>query len=361
MRFIRLARLASRIAASNLGELTLPYRLTFSLTNHCQARCAMCNIWQKPPVAELTLSEIDTLFTHANRFSWINLTGGEIFQRSDINDILITIIRLSRDLHLLNFPTNGFQTEEIVATVKRILADTRLPRLIVTVSMDGPPDLHEEIRGLSGLWGQALQTFRELKRLNSARFSVYLGYTIQAANLGHFASTITACKNISQEVTVDDFHVNLAHYSGHYYDNAASEALPDSSLAASELANIQRERHHRHFDPVAFIERHYHRYAQGYLSSGNVPFTCQAAAASCFIDATGMVFPCSVYDAPLGSLQEYDMNLHRLWRSAARKNLRKDIRAGNCPGCWTPCEAYQTLLANLVTLKLPSTLPGKDV
>ena len=85
MNLIPLSRLACRIAASNLTDLTLPYRLTFAVTNRCQARCAMCNIWQKPSGNELSLAEIDALFSKAGRFSWVNLTGGELFQRPVIS------------------------------------------------------------------------------------------------------------------------------------------------------------------------------------------------------------------------------------------------------------------------------------
>jgi MoaA/NifB/PqqE/SkfB family radical SAM enzyme len=114
MKYVSLSRLIGRIARSNLQELPLPYRLTFAVTNRCQARCTMCNIWQKPVDDELTVAEIDRLFTKANRFSWINLTGGELFQRPDIFNILLTVVRRSRDLYLLNFPTNGIQTSTII-------------------------------------------------------------------------------------------------------------------------------------------------------------------------------------------------------------------------------------------------------
>ena len=348
MSLMPLARLACRIAASNLGDLTFPYRMTFAVTNRCQARCSMCNIWQKPTDNELSLAEIDALFCKAGRFSWVNLTGGELFQRADIEQILLTIIRRCRQLYLLNFPTNGIQTGEIVTAVDTILKQTPLPRLIVSVSMDGPPDLHDSIRGMPGCWNQALQTYRSLKRLGSERFSVYLGYTIQAANSGRFYDTIAACRNVCPGVTIDDFHVNLAHHSGHYYDNTDNDALAEPVHAESELVEIASQRRHRPFDPVSFAERRYQHHLSEFLKTGTVALTCQAAAASCFIDPQGTVFPCSMFDAPLGSLRDNDMDLYRIWRSAARQELRGHIRSGRCPGCWTPCEAYQTLLANMI-------------
>lgn len=346
-----LLKLGSRIVQSNLYELPLPYRLTYSVTNRCQAQCAMCNIWRKPPENELSLAEIDLLFSMANDFSWINLTGGELFQRPDIIDIFLTIIKRSPDLYLLNFPTNGIQTSEIVSTIDTILSHTTLPRLIVSVSLDGPPELHDAIRGVSDCWRNAINTFYKLRERRSNRFSVYFGHTIQSANLGSFDETLSACHDVLGDVTANDFHINLAHSSGHYYDNAGTGALPDAERSIREIERISKQRTQKLFDPIAFVERRYQKQTQYYLKYGRVPFACQAAAASCFIDPSGTVFPCSVFNAPLGSLREYDMNLYRLWHSAPRASTRKSIINNDCPGCWTPCEAYQTILANLLRIR----------
>ncbi|TAN38703.1 MAG: radical SAM protein [Nitrospirae bacterium] len=343
-----LVKLTSRIMQSNLQELSLPYRLTYAVTSRCQARCSMCNIWRKPHGNELSPAEIDTLFGRADRFSWINLTGGELFQRRDINDIFLIIIRRSRNLHLLNFPTNGFQTKEIVTAVDTILEQTDLPRLIVSVSMDGPPEVHDGIRGIPGCWDHAVQTFRQLKDRSSGRFSVYFGHTMQSANVGKFNATLDACRKSLATITVDDFHINLAHSSTHYYNNEDTGALPDPELAVAEIGRIRKLQSPKLFDPVAFIEQRYQRHIRDYLSSGRGPFVCQAAGASCFIDPTGTVYPCSVFNSPLGALRDFDMDFQRLWHSATRTDTRELIRNSQCPGCWTPCEAYQTLLANLI-------------
>jgi MoaA/NifB/PqqE/SkfB family radical SAM enzyme len=348
MSIIKLSGFVFKIAQSNLCELWRPYRLTYSVTNRCQARCTMCNIWQKPVQDELSLDEIDSLFSKANRFSWINLTGGELFQRPDIEDIFTTIIKRSPSLYLLNFPTNGFQTDAIVSAVDLILNSTRLPRLIVSVSLDGTAELHDRIRGISGSWENAVQTFKQLRSIRSKRFSVYFGHTIQSANLGMFDETLSACRNSLGDVSIEDFHINIAHASGHYYDNAYTEALPDQEKALHEVKRINVLRKRSIFNPISFIEGRYQQHVQHYLKHRRVNLSCQAAAASCFINPSGIVFPCSMFDEPLGSLREYDMNFYHLWKSTNRLRLRTLIQNNNCPGCWTPCEAYQTILANLL-------------
>lgn len=343
----RMFQLACRVMASNFCDLRSPYRLTYAVTNRCQARCSMCGIWAKAPEDELTVSEIDALFSHANRFSWINLTGGELFQRPDIRDVFLAVIGKSTSLYLLNFPTNGFQTDVIVDAVDTILERTALPRLIVSVSLDGPPLLHDSIRGLNGSWECAMQTFMLLRKRHSSRFSTYLGHTLQAANLGRFDEMVESCRQLLPSISADDFHINVAHRSGFYYANDNFDILPESAEVSPQLAQIMSRRSNRICDPVAIIERRYLQFARTYLKYGRVPLVCQAAAVSCFIDPKGMVYPCSGFDLPLGSLRENGMDLSRIWGSKRHSTTRRLICEGECPGCWTPCEAYQTLLANV--------------
>lgn len=342
-----LARLAYRVFRSNITDLVLPYRLTFALTNRCQARCAMCNIWKKTAGDELSLEEITTVFRKADRFSWVNLTGGEIFLRPDIQSIMHAVIRESPDLYLMNFPTNGLLTDEIVATVDSILANTRLPRLIVTISLDGPLDLHDRIRGVPGIFSSAVATFQALRERRSSRFSVFFGFTLQEANISSFDETVRAVRGIIGGCSADDFHVNMAHISGHYYGNTRFDGTPNAMVAAEVLQRISRSRKTRLLDPVAILEHRYQRIAKTYLSTGRVPLVCQAASASCFIDPGGVVYPCIGMDSPIGSLRDNNYDLYSIWRSSDRLRIRDAARAGVCPGCWTPCEAYQTLLANL--------------
>jgi MoaA/NifB/PqqE/SkfB family radical SAM enzyme len=345
----RISRFAYQVARSNFIDLPLPYRLTFSVTNRCQARCIMCNIWQKPVEHELSLDEIHAIFRRADKFSWINLTGGELFLREDHLELILGIAKQCRNLYLLNFPTNGFLTETIVGSVRAILARTSIPRLMVSVSLDGPPELHDRIRNLPGSWQRAMATFQQLRELRSRRFSVFLGFTIQSATLHAFDDMMSAAQSCIGELSVDDVHLNVAHVSGHYYANSGFSGIPDPEETGRLLDRIHAGQSSRLLDPVAFLERRYRRIARAYRRTGFAPLTCQAAAASCFIDPEGNVAPCSGYAAPIGSLRENDYDLYRLWRSSVRRAVRATILDGSCPGCWTPCEAYQTILANLTS------------
>jgi len=157
-------QLARRVAATNLTRPAAPYKLFFSVTNRCNYRCRTCGIWRKKALGELSLEEIRTFVRAAPPFSWVHLTGGEIFLRPDLYEIAAAIVGQSPEFLMLNFPTNGYFTDRIVEQVRRIAA-LRPPRLFITVSTDGDEPLNDEIRGVPGGWRRQIETFRRLREI----------------------------------------------------------------------------------------------------------------------------------------------------------------------------------------------------
>ncbi|HEX7778684.1 MAG TPA: SPASM domain-containing protein, partial [Vicinamibacterales bacterium] len=59
------------------------------------------------------------------------------------------------------------------------------------------------------------------------------------------------------------------------------------------------------------------------------------------------LYPCSIWDEKVGNLRESGFDLQGLWDSHRRRELREDVVQERCSHCWTPCEAYPTILGNL--------------
>ena len=75
---------------------------------------------------------------------------------------------------------------------------------------------------------------------------------------------------------------------------------------------------------------------------------CHSLRSSCFIDPWGTVYPCITYDRPVGSLRETGMQLAPIWAGRDARDRQAEIWAGDCPQCWTACEAYPSILGNLL-------------
>ena len=54
-----------------------------------------------------------------------------------------------------------------------------------------------------------------------------------------------------------------------------------------------------------------------------------------------------IVDAKVGNLRDNAFDLRGLWDGDRRRELRADVMEERCSHCWTPCEAYPTILGNL--------------
>jgi MoaA/NifB/PqqE/SkfB family radical SAM enzyme len=340
----RLLGLGGRILASNVRRSPLPLKLTFILTYRCDCRCQMCNIWKRKVEEEMTAEEVERFFRTNRGFPWVNLSGGEIFTRPDLLDIASSVVRTNPDLYLLDFPTTGQMTEKIVAGVERILA-LDPPKLLVTCSLDGAGLQHDAIRRRKNAFENVIATYRALRRLSAKNLNVFFGVTLSNFNQGDLFRIYDSVKERLPWITYRDFHVNLAQESAHYYQNQGL-GLPREDEALKDMEEFLR-RKGPNLHPVGWLESRYQQLLRRFYRLGRSPLPCQALASSLFIDPHWVVYPCSMWDVPLGCLRDTGFDLRPIWNAAETLEARRKIREEQCPHCWTPCEAYQTIAGNL--------------
>jgi radical SAM protein with 4Fe4S-binding SPASM domain len=335
---------ARQVAGANFRRLAVPLKVNFAVTYWCQYRCRTCNIWQRKPEGELTTDEILQFVRNTSNVSWLDVTGGEIFLRSDIGDILEAVVASWERLLLLHFPTNGFLTDRIVQVCERLAARGG-PQIIVTVSIDGNESVNDEIRGVRGGYRRQIQTFKALRKIRGIR--PVFGMTLSAHNIGRFEETLRACQQDCDGLDIRDFHLNVAQRSAHYYSNAEmTDILPPQGGIVREL-HLYRSMRGAPRTLPEWIETEYLRRLETYVQTNRLPMRCHSLRSSCFIDPFGTVFPCITYSRPLGSLRDTGMNLAAIWNAPATAATQEEIWDGQCPQCWTACEAYQSILGNL--------------
>ena len=344
-RVIPYTALAARAARANLGRLDFPMKLTFCITYWCNYKCQTCNIWKMKPKDELSTDEIRRFFERSNRFSWVDLTGGEISLRKDFVDIAQALLESCKSLLMLHYPTNGYLTDQVVGYTREIVK-MKPEKLIITVSTDGDEATNDRIRGVPGGYRRQLETFRKLREIPGVE--VVLGMTLSESNVDHFPDAFAAAKREVPDLEYADFHVNIVN-EGHYLHNASLElkqkvdpqALARSAEAYGKLRGFG-------IGPVNYLEKTYLKHVRRFLETGRTPMRCHALRSSCFIDSWGSVFPCTIYDRKLGSLRDVDYDLSALWNTAEADALQREIWDYQCPQCWTPCEAYQSIMGNFL-------------
>ncbi len=351
-------KLGFRILASNFSDLLKnPYKLTFAITYKCNSKCKTCFIWKKKQKDEFNLDEIEKFSKKSPFFSWINLTGGEPFLNEDIVEIARIFSENSKCLSLFNTTTNGYATDRIHEKVQEMLK-LDISKIIVPVSLDGPRETHDSIRGVEDSWEKALETYKLLKELEKENdnFKTFLGYTLSSFNVGKFLETYSSVREIIPNIKPNDFHINLFHTSQHYFSNETDKIKNyDQERFLSELITIKKikERKAFSFEPINLLERNYLKFAKEFVENNRkTPLSCKAVLTSVFIDPKGNVFPCIIFNELLGNLRDFNYDLKSILTLKKTKTIKRNIEKLNCPNCWAPCEAYQTILGNLFNLRI---------
>jgi len=285
--------------------------------------------------------QLDRLLASVPGLRWLDLTGGEILMRADLPSIARSVHARLPALALLHFPSNGLRTSALLEAT-RLFVRRGGPKVIVTVSVDGPPDVHDRLRGCEGAFAAAVESIRQLRALPGAE--VYAGLTLQPGNLDLVDATVAALDRALGGYRHADLHVNVQHRSTHYFANSAIPPV-DADRARAALDSL-RERKGPPHDPVTAIEWTFLRLAGAHSRSGRSPVPCRSGDLSAYVAPEGTVYACTIDPRPIAHLENFGWDLDRLWQSRQRASLRAEIREDRCVGCWTPCEAYQTLLGS---------------
>lgn len=139
----------------------LPKDAYLQITDKCNCRCVMCDIWKQksahPPARKIfdiihRLRDLD--------FKWVTLWGGEPF----LHPSVIGIMREVKICCLkLQFITNGTVLDGDKLHAVHEYADN------VVFSIDGPnAEIHDIIRGVKGIFTRAIPNARALVQLNEA-------------------------------------------------------------------------------------------------------------------------------------------------------------------------------------------------
>ncbi len=361
----------SLLAAYGPAAAVAVQKLVLVVTKRCYSRCVYCDIWKAKDTpggldGELSGEELARVAAANPGLQWVDFTGGEPTDRPDFADVVEAFDRACPHLALAHFPTNGLATARIAAVAARLRRSLRA-RLVVTVSIDGPPEINDRLRGVPRDFAHAVATFIAVRRELGAA-NVYVGMTLH----GHTGS----CGRTSRRLVEDThaavnaalaergeaglgwagLHLNVPHLSLHYYGNEASAAAEADGFGGpahrAEVAEALRHAAERAAaegggsPALRLLERAYRREALRYLADGDVRVPCAALLATAYLSARGEVYPCTIWDKPLGNVRDHGYSLAPIVARARADGVRADVAAGRCPRCWTPCEAYPALAAS---------------
>ncbi len=204
--------------AHRFGPLA-PREWMFPVTYACNARCAMCNIWQADKSAELTVGEWaqalrDPLFRSIES---INLTGGEPTLLQDLPELAGLLVRLPA-LKRMTITSNGLLPDRVVRDCELIGRECRAHgvSLFAGISLDGIGTLHDDIRGIPGAFERVEATLDGLRGLQER------GLLRCGINCTLTRRNVDSARHVREWCTQRGLPANfiVASFSDSYYGNA---------------------------------------------------------------------------------------------------------------------------------------------
>jgi MoaA/NifB/PqqE/SkfB family radical SAM enzyme len=348
-----------KAARAGLRKAPGPITLTFSVTNRCNSRCKTCNIWEiypnhwQDPTEELTLTEIEKIFTSMGEVYFFNLSGGEPFLRDDLPEIVDLAIEHLKP-RIIHSPTNGIMPNRIIGGTRKILENLRARGLDTPVtikpSIDGVAELHDEIRGVKGNWGQLLKTIKGLQELEQEfpNLHVELGTVVSNFN----KDRLDEIEDYVHSLGVQSYRNEIAEQREEFF-NIGDPITPTGEEYAELMGNFAEKVRENlpKKRPLArtteSLRLVYYELAARIVQEERQVIPCYAGISNVHLTPHGVLWPCCVlgYAKPLGDLRENGYDFWKVWHSEQAETVRASIKAGEC-ACPLANQAYSNILCH---------------
>jgi radical SAM protein with 4Fe4S-binding SPASM domain len=170
--------------------------------------------------------------------------------------------------------------------------------------------------------------------------------TLFAKNAPLIEETYQAIKYNIADFKPRELHLNIPHQSSHYYRNLGVAIDPKPGGLQNEVEKFYK-RYGRALTPLSIIESLYEKKANVFLATGKSPMNCSALSASVYISEKGELYPCTIWDKPIGNLRSHNYDIMNVLNSQMGLSAREKVKSLSCPQCWSPCEAFPSIMTNL--------------
>lgn len=208
--------------------MDFPKSISFTLTNACNLRCGMCGQWSTEGYVRSDKQRLKHEFGLAD---WIRLVdelaehnlpslllrGGEVFLLPYIIELLEYIN--TKGL-FISIDTNGTQLKQFAAEIVRI------GKIHLTISIDGPQEIHDRIRGVKGTFQRITEGVAAIHSEEDQRgqkISLALNFTICAESYQYLSVLPGIARSMDIGVVTIVPYYYFPENVGHAYEQEMQE------------------------------------------------------------------------------------------------------------------------------------------
>lgn len=312
----------------------LMHQVALVVTDRCNSKCIMCDIWKTTSREEFILDELEEILKNSDLpyITNFSLTGGEPFLREDLVDVARLIAKYHPDVSLV-IPSNCLKTDIIVEKATEI---ARFAKVGVCISNDGLEKTHNTIRGNPDGFKRLIETVKELTK---NRINISWSFTIMSKNYDQIERVYELSKEYTKHNTGDAINfcarpVSTGSFFKTGYEDKKGLALTETEkkVAIQQLEKVNEDLN------ISWLD-----YVIRFMETEQKPLRCGAGKFSCVITPDLRVFPCTHCPPSweMGNLRESDYSLNRVLKSGKAKEVRK--RVLQCQHCANEIEGPATM------------------
>ena len=292
--------------------------------NRCNCRCVMCDIWQIRQIREITAADLEPHLASLRELNvrWVVFSGGEPLMHSHLSPLAQMLRREGIRTTLL---TAGLLLEQHAVQVVEDMDD-------VIISIDGPEDIHDRIRGVPNAYRRLKRGIHSLRERRTS-IPIHGRCTIQRQNFQHLCDTVTAAHELELN-SLSFLAADMASVAFNHPAPLPGATMANIALAANEIEDLRREIERLIVDFPDEIESGFIRERPEKLRRislhfsahlGQTPYRaprCNAPWVSAVIEADGGVRPC-FFHSSFGKIQ--DGTLFDILNSDAAVRFRSQL------------------------------------
>ncbi|HML16073.1 MAG TPA: radical SAM protein [Bryobacteraceae bacterium] len=302
--------------------------LVLDVYRRCNCRCIMCDIWKRDTAGELSPDELLRHLPAIERLGveWVVLTGGEPLMHFGLFRIAAALRERRIRITLL---TTGLLLGRFAEEVVRTIDD-------VIVSLDGPPQIQDQIRRVSAAFERLRAGIAALHH-HKPDFPVSARATVQKANCDCLIQTVETAR----ELQLDSISFLAADTHSAAFDhhpttlNANSIRLGETDIERLRLqieALISSGECGRFITETPEKLRRIVDHARWSIGIGEpVAPRCNAPWVSAVLDSKGAVRPC-FFHSPIGRISAAD-ELDRVLNGPEAIAFRTSLDIATHPVC----------------------------
>jgi Fe-coproporphyrin III synthase len=310
---------------------TLPI-LMLNVHSQCNCRCVMCDIWKRKDGRARHAAELERHRESIRRLGvkHVVLTGGEPL----LNRELDAICEFFRDLGIrVTLLTTGLLLQKKADIVTAGFDD-------IIISIDGPPEVHDQIRRVSGAFRTIQKGIAEVQSRRPA-MPITCRTTVQKLNHPHLRSTVSAAKSLELD-SISFLAADVSSGAFNREERWDAQRQNEIALGREELIALEEE-------IELLIQVHQEDIASGFIAESNAKLRrigsrfrehiegtppkapiCNAPWVSAVIEEDGSVRPCFFHPA-IGNANQ--LTLEEAINSEAALNFRSRLDIPSNPTC----------------------------